>query len=405
MIEKLFTKEQTSNPFKTFWMAGYECSDKLNVHGNRVDFLNITGHLKYINEDYQSLSLFNIKTVREGIRWSKVETSPYQYDWSTVAAMMEAAEQNSIQQIWDLCHFGFPDDLTPLHPKFVNRFESLCSSFINFYRSKKPYDTLLIIPINEISFLSWLGGHVACTVPYCKNSGWEVKYNLLKACIKGSKILKQDGNVKILTSEPLVNMVPVENATTEEQLAAIAQHNYQYQVMDALTGSICPELGGAPDLIDVTGVNYYYNNQWITNSEKFLIWKQEPIDARWRPLRSMLTEVSDRYNLPVAITETSHPKEDRPMWIEQIASECKAAIDNNVNLYGICVYPVIDRPDWDDVSTWHRSGVWDIENNITLERKLYQPFAKAILQAQKILINETNVKKFKQSTELAFINN
>ncbi|RRA97354.1 amine oxidase, partial [Larkinella rosea] len=34
-----------SNPFRSYWMAGYECTDKLNAWGNRVDFLQITGHL------------------------------------------------------------------------------------------------------------------------------------------------------------------------------------------------------------------------------------------------------------------------------------------------------------------------------------------------------------------------
>ena len=55
------------SPFKSFWMAGYECVDHINAFGNRVDFLNITGHLSRIEDDYKDLNLLNIKTVREGI--------------------------------------------------------------------------------------------------------------------------------------------------------------------------------------------------------------------------------------------------------------------------------------------------------------------------------------------------
>src|SRR5581483_5864631 len=86
----------TTSPFTSFWMAGYECTDKLNVFGNRVDFLNITGHLDAIYEDYAELKNFNISTVREGVRWSFVERQPYQYDFSVVEHMIKAAKHYNI---------------------------------------------------------------------------------------------------------------------------------------------------------------------------------------------------------------------------------------------------------------------------------------------------------------------
>ena len=120
------------NPFSSFWMGGFECTDKLNAFGNRVDFINITGHLELLQEDYARLQQFGIKTVREGIRWSQVETKPYTYDWKVVGKMIDCARQHHIQQVWDLCHFGFPDDLTPLHPMFARRFAALCRAFIQY---------------------------------------------------------------------------------------------------------------------------------------------------------------------------------------------------------------------------------------------------------------------------------
>jgi hypothetical protein len=27
---------------------------------------------------------------------------------------------------------------------------------------------------------------------------------------------------------------------------------------------------------------------------------------------------------------------------------------------GLCIYPVVDRPDWDDPGHWHNSGLWDL---------------------------------------------
>ena len=165
------TQTTNENPFQSFWMGGFECTDKLNAFGHRVNFLEITGHLALLAEDYQRIKEFNIRTVREGIRWSQVEKRPFEYDWSAVIQMMNTAKRNGIQVVWDLCHFGFPDDLTPLHPLFARRFASLSRAFVEMYRKYEPDGTLMVTPINEVSFLSWLGGDVRGTSPYCvKNS-------------------------------------------------------------------------------------------------------------------------------------------------------------------------------------------------------------------------------------------
>src|SRR5919107_1181038 len=136
------------NPFRSFWMAGYECTDQLNAFGKRVDFLTTTGHLPMLEEDYKLLKPYNIQTVREGIRWSFVEKKPYEYDFSTVAAMMEIGQANNIQQVWDICHFGFPEDITPLHPMFAKRFTALCKAFVKFFRSQDSESRLIVTPIN-----------------------------------------------------------------------------------------------------------------------------------------------------------------------------------------------------------------------------------------------------------------
>ena len=180
-----------SSPFRSFWMGGFECTDKLNAFGERVDFLPLTGHLKLLDADYRNLAPFNIRTVREGIRWSQIERAPYVYDWTMVERMIACAQAHGIQQIWDICHFGFPDDLTPLHPLFPRRFAAVCKAFARFFRSMDATSPLIVTPINEVSFLSWLGGQVRGTSPFCVGQGWEVKYRLMKAYIEGVEALKE----------------------------------------------------------------------------------------------------------------------------------------------------------------------------------------------------------------------
>jgi hypothetical protein len=383
--------------FQSFWMGGYECSDKLNAFGHRVDILDATRHVDLIEEDYKALRALNISTVREGIRWSLVERTPYVYDWSIVRKMIAAGKQTGVQQIWDLCHFGYPDDLTPLHPLFARRFSSLCSAFINFYRSVDPDGLLILTPINEVNFLAWLGGEVRGTSPYCINLGFEVKYALMRAYIEGvTTIKKADPRVLILATEPLVNIVPPHNATAEEIAAAERADEDQFQSLDMLTGRICPELGGCENYLDIIGCNFYYSNQWEWRSNENIPWANIPYDSRWKPLSEIFKKVFYRYNKECILAETSHPGEHRPEWINYIAEECAVLVKGGFPLTGICIYPVTDRPDWDDLSFWHKSGIWDSEitdDGLQNNRVLNIPYAAAIAKAQQLIASAIQTRE------------
>jgi hypothetical protein len=376
-----------TSPFHSFWMAGFECADHLNLFGDRVDFLNITRHLDSLDTDYRNLGLLNIRTVREGIRWSHVERRPYSYDWTAVEKMMEGACFHGIQQVWDICHFGFPDDLTPLHPLFAKRFAAVCGAFAKFFRSVDSKSPLIVTPINEVSFLSWLGGDARGTSPYCTGQGWEVKHRLMKAYIEGIEAMKEvDPDVRILTTEPLVHVTHSKWAGMAARDAARAYHEAQFQMTDMLAGRMSPELRGRSEYLDLLGYNFYYNNQWVKEPGETLDWKNP--DERWRSLSSLLIEAHGRYGRPMVLSETSHPKEDRPMWMDMVAQECVTAMEAGVPLQGVCWYPIIDRPDWDHLGVWHQSGIWDRANE-EFDRILHEPTAQAFLRAQCLLANSS----------------
>jgi hypothetical protein len=102
---------------------------------------------------------------------------------------------------------------------FARRFAALCRAFVEFYRSQRPDEVLIVTPINEVSFMSWLGGDVRGTSPYCVGQGWEVKYGLMRAYIEGTAALREaDPGIRILTTEPLINIMPRISATRAERL-------------------------------------------------------------------------------------------------------------------------------------------------------------------------------------------
>jgi hypothetical protein len=358
--------------FRSFIMGGFECADQQNAFGERVDLIELTGHDRFIDEDYKRLRDIGIHTIREGIRWSRVEKSPFQYDWSQVEDIIIRARENDIEVIWDICHFGFPDDLTPLHPMFARRFSHLCKAFVEKYRSLCPEGELIITPINEVSFLSWLGGDARGTSPYCVNQGWEVKYMLMKAYIEGIERMKEaDPGIRIMVTEPLIHIVSPDLSNAELVLHADKKHQEQFQVLEILSGKMCPELRGKPEYLDIIGVNFYCDNQWTVSDHQYIPWDATPASPFWRSLHSLVNEVFIRYGRPIVISETSMAGEKRYEWLQMISQECVSILNSGIPLLGCCIYPIIDRPDWDFPLNWHHSGVWDIFDTVTLEREIH----------------------------------
>lgn len=337
-------------------MGGFECADHINRSGKRINLLKETAHHIKAREDYELLSGLGIKVVREGICWSSVEVSPYHFDFSSLKQRLDAAAELDIQILWDLCHFGYPDGLIPTHPCFADRFMALCRAFALFH-SKYTDAPLFVTPINEISFLSWHSGDMRGTVPFAINSGFDIKYHLCKAAIEGIKVLKQtDPDVTILLVEPLIKIHSANENISKEELKK--RNEVQFQAIDIIAGRECGELGGSPALFDILGFNYYYNNQWELNNPP-LPWPDRSGTAI--PFSKLLKNAWGRYKKPVILSETGHFGDGRAQWLEEITLECDRAMTMGVDLWGICIYPVIDRPDWDNLSSYSNCGIWDLD--------------------------------------------
>lgn len=347
------------NLFQSFFLGGFECADMINKKRKRVDLLTATGHDQYTEEDYQLLLDLGIRTVREGIRWSVVEKEPFVYDFSEVKHRIEVARKMGIQQLWDICHFGYPGDLVPTHPQFTERLVGVCEAFTRLYRQMSD-DPLIITPVNEISFMTYLSD-IAATTPFIRRSGAQIKYHLCKAVIPAIKAIKKiDPAAKVMMVEPLIKVHPKNGARITPRLLQVNEG--QFEAMDMITGKLHPELGGHPDLMDLVGFNYYFNNQWELRG-RGVCWKKE---RERRNFPGLLKMAAQRYGKPVVLSETGHFKEERCGWMEQITEECIEAMQSGVDLLGICIYPVLDRPDWDTMQ-YIPCGIWGY-NKKTKER-------------------------------------
>ncbi len=215
--------------------------------------------------------------------------------------------------------------------------------------------------MNEISFVSWgisVGLFTCEAIPEADRAD-AAKQQLVRATLAAcDAIWLADPRARLLHCDPLIHIVP-DSADPASDVLAREMCDTQYQAWDMLSGRLNPELGGAPRYLDLIGVNYYHDNQWEQGSNQRLYWHLG--DSRRLPLHRMLQQVWQRYQRPLLLAETSHVGSGRGSWILEIAAQVAQAQLAGVELHGICLYPILDRPLWEETTFWTRSGLWDLD--------------------------------------------
>ena len=76
----------------------------------------------------------------------------------------------------------------------------------------------------------------------------------------------------------------------------------------------------------------------------------------------------------------------RVPWIREVTLEVLRAVRLGVPLEGICIYPILDRPDWENLEHWHHSGLWNLRRDAEgrLERILEEDYGSEVLRLQKL---------------------
>jgi beta-glucosidase/6-phospho-beta-glucosidase/beta-galactosidase len=155
--------------FPTFFLSGFECSTFLWQDKGRRNLTVETQHNVRFAEDYQQLRDLGIAVAREGIPWPMVDTNGGDsYDFSALDPMIDAMNACQILPIWDLCHYGYPDDLDPLADadRFTERFARYCRAAAEYVVPRVRQGPGFFTPINEISFFSEMGGGWGWVAPF-----------------------------------------------------------------------------------------------------------------------------------------------------------------------------------------------------------------------------------------------
>ncbi|WP_207461372.1 beta-glucosidase [Azospirillum sp. SYSU D00513] len=360
--------------FDGFFLGGFECSTHRRHDGRRLDLIAATGHDRHAAADYGRMRANGIRTVRDGLRWHLIETTPGHYDWSSLLPMVRAAREAGVQVIWDLCHYGWPDDIDIWRPAFVERFARFAAAAAAVLRDEG-VETPFYCPVNEISYWAWAGGDMARFNPMARGRGMELKHQLVRASIAAIDAIRAaDPRARIVQVDPVINVMPRPDRRKDAEAAEQARLA-QFEAWDMIGGHAWPGLGGKPEYLDIIGVNYYSDNQWFLHGGTI-----ERTHPQYRPFADILAETHQRYGRPVLVAETGAEGDARASWFDYVCDQVQAALRAGVPVEGICLYPILDYPGWanDRHCETGLYGLCDEQGG----RCLHQPLANALMRQQ-----------------------
>jgi hypothetical protein len=369
--------------FRSFFLAGFECATGFNMHHRWIDQVAATQHDRFVEDDYRLLRATGIGGARDAIRWPLVDRRGA-YDFSTALPLIRASREHGVDVIYDLFHYGYPEDVDLFSEEFPGRFAEYCYSAARFISARSP-GPYYFTPLNEPSYFSWAAGEVGRFAPHVTGRGFELKVNLVRAAIQGIDAIRSAvPDARIVNADALCRVVPPLGQPELEQACDDFNGNAVFQSFEMLSGRMLPELGGSPAHLDIVGLNYYWTNQWELNRSGVPLGDDDP--RRWS-LSRLVRSVWERYAAQIVISETSHVGEMRPIWMRALAREAEALLAGGVALRGICLYPVLGMPEWHAPDHWTRMGLWDLIPNSdgTLARVPYTPMLEALREAQRRL--------------------
>ncbi len=397
MITDPRTDSATARPtlFPSFFLGGFEASTHVLRSGRRLDLVESTRHEVFALADYRRLMNLGLRAARDGVRWHLIEYEPGKYDFSSARAMVRAALEAGIEVVWDLLHFGWPDHVDPFTAEFVPRFAEFASRFATVLESegdRRPS----VIPVNEISFLAFAGGEEGFFNPFLEGRGDELKRRLVETWIAGARAVRAVlPSARVLASDPMIHVLARPGRSADEPGAA-GHRAAQYAALDMITGRTAPELGGSEELLDAIGLNYYVHNQWwYPGGHGSVI---APSSLEYRPLRDMLRDWYERFRKPVFIAETGIEDDERPAWLAYVGHEARAARRLGVDLQGVCLYPIVNHPGWED-DRHCRNGLWDYPDSDG-NRAIFEPLARELVRQQGALEHAAREETPEETREL-----
>ena len=229
--------------FPTFFLSGFECSTFLWKDAGRRDLAAELQHYSHADEDYAMLPPLGIAVAREGIPWPLVDRGGGRYDFSQIEAFLAAQRRHNILPIWDLCHYGYPDDLDPFSDEFPKRFAAYAKAAALYVSERAHHGPLFITPVNEPTFWGYMGGEWGWCAPFQKDVQCRLDLTemLARADLAAVKAIRHVvPSARMVVIYALIDVVAPVDRPDLQEAARIETDEDAYLAFDIIAGLNAP---------------------------------------------------------------------------------------------------------------------------------------------------------------------
>ena len=375
--------------------AGPECT--VNRVGDRYrDQLELTGFARRL-DDLDRLAELGVKRIRFPLLWERTEpVSPGQYDWQWSDARLKRLRELQVAPIVGLVHHGSGPRFTHL---LDARFPRLLAAYARAVAQRYP-DLGAYTPINEPVTTARFSALYGFWYPHHRDDRSFVRallHQISATVLAMREIRKVNPRARLIQTDDL-------GYTTTPaglQYQADFENCRRWLSFDLLTGRVGPRhpmwrylrdngaserellaLVDQPCPPDVVGINYYVTSERFLDNRVSLY----PPDRRFdngrdryvdvETVRALgktiggfearLREASERYALPVAVTEAHMgcTRDEQLRWLYQAWQAAQTLRSEGVDVRAVTAWATFGTVDWNSLvmreSGHYEAGLWDV---------------------------------------------
>lgn len=326
----------------------------------------LTGHHRHWRHDLDRAAQIGAQGIRYGMSWPVVHVAPDRFDWSVLDGPLRHASDLGLHVMADLVHYGCPPWLEGsfIDADFVDALDSFTSALVDRYG-----DVLgSITPINEpLTTASFCGQRAVWPPALGTDEGWAAVVTSLAEAIQHvtrtvraqaphlAVVHVEAGHLYETEDQRLVNEVlrhrMLGDLPTDLALGICTPHSdgWGWLVDHGIDPRRLERLGDGAPQPDILGVNYYPDltpRVLARGDDDQLL--QLTVDRGAAGLARVLHDAARRYELPLAVTETSieGSPDDRARWLDATVGQISQCRADGIDVRAVTWWPMIDFIDW-----------------------------------------------------------
>lgn len=332
-----------------------------------LDEYDLTQHYWLWRDDLDLAADTGATTLRYGLPWYRLNPEPGRYAWDWSDRVIDRLSELDLEVIVDLMHYGTP---LWLENEFLNRdYPKRVAEYAHAVAERYGDRLNAWTPLNEPQINAMYCGETGLWPPYFRgNDGYlQVMRALCEGIVRSQEAIADatGGTATFVHVEAMLRYAE-EQGVQSERVALLQQR--RFLALDLVTGHVAadhallPYLGehGITDAEldwfaqhtaqpDVIGINHYP----VWGTEEY--YHDDAGDVRMRlrndwtaGLEELITTFSDRYGVPILVSETSveGTSQERIAWLDASVDLMRRMRADGADVVGYTWWPLFDVIEW-----------------------------------------------------------